>query len=188
MFRYNIAIRQSNAIECNANLLMKLSGRDGEGATMQRLLRQIGRLLPGAVMALVFLASTTFSGSYAGAAELLVLEHRGCPWCVLWHREVGPGYSKTSGGQKVPLHRIDTAKASKISVELASILSVSSTFVLVGNGREVGRMTGYLGANFFRGLLTESINELDLKAENVASAAPPLLMAIQQFELRKANK
>jgi hypothetical protein len=40
-------------------------------------------------------------------------------------------------------------------------VSFSPTFVLVEQGREIGRITGYPGADFFWGMLAELIQKLD---------------------------
>ncbi len=97
----------------------------------------------------------------AGAAELLMFEDRGCPWCERWRREVGVAYPNTAEGRRAPLRRVDLRQARASGVELALPITVSPTFVLAENGREVGRITGYPGADFFWGLLAELLAKLD---------------------------
>jgi len=97
----------------------------------------------------------------ASAAELLMFEEAGCPWCKRWHAEVGPGYPKSTEGQRAPLRRIMLEGPKPAGIVLASPVSFSPTFVLVENGREIGRITGYPGADFFWGLLAELIQKLD---------------------------
>jgi hypothetical protein len=99
--------------------------------------------------------------SPATAAELVMFETAGCPWCVKWHAEVGPGYSKSPEGQRAPLRvqRLETSRTG--GVILASPVTVSPTFVLVDQGREVSRIIGYPGADFFWGLLAQMIAKLD---------------------------
>jgi hypothetical protein len=96
----------------------------------------------------------------ASAAELLMFEARGCPWCKRWDAEVGLGYARSSEGQRAPLRRLDIAQRPD-NVVLALPVTVSPTFVLVDNGREVGRITGYPGADFFWALLGELVGKLD---------------------------
>jgi hypothetical protein len=82
-----------------------------------------------------------------------MFETAGCPWCALWTREVGVAYPKTAEGRRAPLRRVDLREAKAIGVTFAAPVNASPTFVLVDGGREVGRITGYPGADFFWGLL-----------------------------------
>ncbi len=41
------------------------------------------------------------------AAELIMLEEDGCPWCELWREEVGGIYPVTEEGKRLPLRIID---------------------------------------------------------------------------------
>lgn len=102
--------------------------------------------------------------SPVGAAELVMFETRGCPWCKLWHQEVGPGYEKSSEGRRAPLRWVDLADVEKTGVALAAPVTASPTFVLADKGKEVGRITGYPGADFFWGLLGELQSKLDREA------------------------
>lgn len=97
----------------------------------------------------------------AGAAELLMFESRGCPWCERWRQEVGVAYPKTAEGRRAPLRRLDLALARESGVQLAMPVTISPTFVLAEKGREIGRITGYPGADFFWALLAELIAKLD---------------------------
>lgn len=94
------------------------------------------------------------------AAELLMYEEAGCPWCRRWHAEVGAGYPKSPEGLRAPLRRLNISDAKRSDVKLASPITASPTFVLVDNGMEVGRITGYPGADFFWGLLGELLKKL----------------------------
>lgn len=105
--------------------------------------------------------STAAMSTRASAAELLMFEEAGCPWCKRWHAEVGPGYSKSTEGRRAPLRRIMLEGPRPSGIVLASPVSFSPTFVLVEDGREIGRITGYPGADFFWGMLAELIQKLD---------------------------
>ena len=94
------------------------------------------------------------------AAELVMFEHRGCLWCARWHAEVGGAYSRTSEGKRAPLRRLDLARAAGAGVQFAAPVAVSPTFVLVDQGREIGRIVGYPGADFFWGLVSELVERL----------------------------
>ena len=111
----------------------------------------------------------------ARAAELLMFETRGCPWCAAWHRDVGPGYPKSTEGQRAPLRRLDLADTAKAGVTFATPITASPTFVLVDKGREIGRITGFPGADFFWGLLAQLVAKLEPQVgliENFRPTAP----------------
>lgn len=99
--------------------------------------------------------------SSARAAELLMFEDRGCPWCERWRQEVGVAYPNTPEGQRAPLRRIELPRARESGVQLAGAITVSPTFVLAADGREVGRIIGYPGADFFWGMLADLMTKLD---------------------------
>src|SRR5216110_710354 len=112
----------------------------------------------------------------ARSAELVMFEQKGCVWCQKFDREIAPAYDKTTEGKRAPLRRLDIAQP--IPAELAVIRRERFTpvFVLVDEGREVGRIRGYPGDIFFWGLLANLIERLD-RGESApaepASAPPP---------------
>lgn len=95
------------------------------------------------------------------AAELVMFERAGCAWCEAFDREIAPIYPKTEEGLRAPLRRVDTEKP--VPPDLAFIDSERFTpvFVLVDRGREIGRIRGYPGEDFFWGLLGELVKKLD---------------------------
>jgi hypothetical protein len=113
----------------------------------------------------------------AGAAELVMFEQKGCVWCVKFDREIAPGYPNTEEGKRAPLRRVDIARP--IPVELAFVRRERFTpvFVLIDEGREIGRIRGYPGDTFFFGLLAGLIERLDKPAALPAPAGPPPLGA-----------
>jgi hypothetical protein len=104
---------------------------------------------------LIVLLTLSRSDQPALSAELIMLEEPGCGWCRLWLNEIGPGYPKTDEGRYAPLRRLRRADLPVAGVTLRSPVVSTPTFVLVENKREVGRITGYPGADFFYGLLGE---------------------------------
>jgi hypothetical protein len=93
-------------------------------------------------------------GGSAWAAELIMVEQRGCLYCKMWHEDVGPEeYSRAAEGVFAPLRRIDLHAPRPEDITFASPLRITPTFVLVDDGRELARMEGYPGEDFFWGLL-----------------------------------
>lgn len=112
------------------------------------------------VAAALYFVMATVSRT-ASAAELLMFEDVGCPWCDRWRRDVGVAYPKTAEGHRAPLRSLKRSRALESGVALAGPIVVSPTFVLVDGGREVGRITGHPGPDFFWGLLGELLERLD---------------------------
>jgi len=96
----------------------------------------------------------------AEAAELVMVEQPGCPWCARWHAEIGPVYPNTAEGRRAPLRRMLMSDVPASDIRLAQPVTVSPTFVLIENGQEIGRITGYPGPDFFWGLLSELLLRL----------------------------
>lgn len=89
----------------------------------------------------------------ASAAELVMFTRDGCPWCARFEREVGPIYLRTAEGRVAPLRRVEVVAGGTTMPGLREPVVAAPTFVLVDEGREVGRITGYLGDDAFWGLL-----------------------------------
>jgi hypothetical protein len=117
------------------------------------------------------------------AAELVMFEDPGCPWCRRWHAEIGPGYPRTEEGRLAPLRRVDIKDQARAGVALKQPVTATPTFVLVEDGSEVGRLVGYPGHDFFYGLLGEVLARLPkdrgssgpgpaMPASEAAAAAP----------------
>jgi protein-disulfide isomerase len=96
---------------------------------------------------------------------LVMVEQPGCPYCARWHREIGPAYANSPEGRFAPLVRRMQGDPA-----LAGIpgLNYSPTFILMRGSNELGRITGYPGADFFWPLL----DELLIRAGYRADAAP----------------
>ncbi|SIN75857.1 hypothetical protein SAMN05444002_0148 [Vannielia litorea] len=85
---------------------------------------------------------------------LVMVEEHGCAWCARWNKEIGPIYPKTPEGQAAPLRR-EMIGAPPHDIEFSRGLHFTPTFVLVEDGKELGRIEGYPGEDFFWGLLKE---------------------------------
>lgn len=120
-----------------------------------------------ALKALLGLAGAV--GSTAGRAdaqsgrasvELVMFDDAGCPYCRQWHREVGTAYRNSTEGHRAPLRQVTLRNGTPADLKLASSVRATPTFVLVQDGREVGRITGYGGADFFWGQLDGLMKKL----------------------------
>jgi thioredoxin-related protein len=82
-------------------------------------------------------------------AELLVFEVEGCSYCMLFRRDVAPAYERSPRARQVPMRFIDANKSDISRLNLAEPLKVVPTIVLMVDGREVERITGYMGPEPF---------------------------------------
>jgi thioredoxin-related protein len=82
-------------------------------------------------------------------AELLVFEVEGCGYCNLFRRDVAPAYSRSPRARDVPMRFIDANRTDVSRLNLAEPLKVVPTIVLMVNGREAERITGYIGPEPF---------------------------------------
>lgn len=89
----------------------------------------------------------------AAAAELVMFRRAGCPYCAAFDRAIGPIYPKTDIGKRLPMRQVDLDRGPDGKVTLVSPVRFTPTFVLVESGRELGRLEGYPGEDFFWGLL-----------------------------------
>ena len=97
----------------------------------------------------------TFS---AQAARLVMVEQEGCYWCAQWNKEIAPIYPKTPEGRRAPLRRVDLRNLPN-DIEFNSKPVFTPTFVLVEDGKELGRLEGYAGDEFFWFLLGNLLDE-----------------------------
>lgn len=105
------------------------------------------------LLTLGLLAAALAWPAHMQASELLMFEREGCVWCQRWDRDVGSIYHKTAEAKLLPLRRINTESQAARDITLASPVRYTPTFVVVDNGREIGRITGYVSDDAFWGLL-----------------------------------
>ena len=92
------------------------------------------------------------------AAELVMVSTRGCSYCMAWEREVGVAYPRSAEASRAPLRHVDFRDAKLLPV--GSPVRYTPTFILIDEGRERGRITGYHDAGLFWGLLGSLLADL----------------------------
>src|SRR5262245_16736085 len=107
----------------------------------------------------------------AQSAELVMFEQKSCVWCQRFDREIAPAYDKTSEGKRAPLRRLDITQPSPADLAFIRRERFTPVFVLIDQGREIGRIRGYPGDTFFWGLLANLIERLD-RGEVAPAEAP----------------
>lgn len=129
---------------------------EGPSQRASRLRHRPRRLLVPAIFSLSLILPAALQ-----AAELLMFEEPGCPWCAAWRAEIGVVYDKTAEGRQAPLRRVDMTLPRPADLEVVDPVVFSPTFVLFAEGVEVGRIVGYPGEHFFWPLLGELLARLD---------------------------
>lgn len=105
----------------------------------------------------------------AGHADsvLLMAEEDGCHWCAKWDAEIAHIYPKTAEGQIAPLQRYDVHDETP-DVDFEKRVLFTPTFILVDDGKEVGRIEGYPGEDFFWGLLAQMFERAKIPLEKAS--------------------
>lgn len=111
------------------------------------------------------------------AAELIMFERSGCPYCAAFDREIAPIYPLTDEGKKIPLRRLDVTKPAPPDLEFVRMERLAPVFVLVDGGREIGRIRGYAGEDHFWGLFGVLVERLRGKGAAGAFVTPARLAA-----------
>lgn len=87
----------------------------------------------------------------ATSDQLIVFEDDGCIYCRLFRRDVLPRYQTSRRAKSLPIHFVSVRQSEGLRRRLNAPLSVVPTFVVMRNGREIGRIDGYTGPGpFFR--------------------------------------
>ncbi|MEL7280690.1 MAG: hypothetical protein AAFY35_07115 [Pseudomonadota bacterium] len=98
---------------------------------------------------------------------LLMAEEDGCHWCAKWTEEIAHIYPKTAEGRTAPLRRYDLHSETP-DVTFDRRVLYTPTFILVQDGREVGRIEGYPGEDFFWALLTQMFDRAEIPLDTAS--------------------
>jgi hypothetical protein len=75
-----------------------------------------------------------------------MVEEPGCRFCAKWDSEIGFRYSSSAYGKFAPLKRVRRDAAELVGLKSATY---TPTFIVLNDGAEAGRITGYPGARYF---------------------------------------
>lgn len=111
-------------------------------------------------LGLGMLVLTLLAAQIANAAQLVMVEETHCHWCARWNEEIGVIYDKTDEGKRAPLRRVDISDELPEDITFKTRANFTPTFVLIEEGKEVGRIEGYPGDNFFWPMLGQLLKKL----------------------------
>ncbi len=101
------------------------------------------------------------------AVELVMVDSPGCHYCVAWKQEIGPSYPNTAEGKFAPLHLISARDVKRSTLKLKRPVVYTPTFLVIDNNRELTRLEGYPGEDFFWFHLTRMLEEhTDFRAKS----------------------
>lgn len=130
------------------------------------------RAISSVLRAFAALCALVIPAGTVEAAEMVMYRRDGCPWCAKWDREIGPVYPKTDVGRRLPLWTVNLDRDKDLPVSHRPI-RYAPTFVLVEDGKEVSRIEGYPGDEFFWVRLASLLTVLDQSRAQAASAGSP---------------
>lgn len=81
--------------------------------------------------------------------ELLVIEVDNCLYCGIFRRDVAPTYQGSDRGRAMPMRFVDINAPDVNRLKLAAPIDSVPTVLVVENGRELGRIAGYVGPEIF---------------------------------------
>jgi thioredoxin-related protein len=113
------------------------------------------------IFALVGAMFMALAATPARTAELVMFEQAGCSWCEAFDRDIGTIYNKTEDSLRAPLRRVDISQALPSDLSFIAVERLTPLFVLVENGREIGRIRGYGGPEAFWTQLFILMEKLD---------------------------
>jgi len=90
--------------------------------------------------------------------SLIMFTSDHCPYCMAWEREVGSVYDKSTYAETLPLTRLEFGSAIPDDIEIIDPIPGTPTFIILENGVETGRISGYGGAEMFWWQLSEYAN------------------------------
>jgi len=127
-----------------------------------------------AVLAPVIAFVALLPAPSAGAAELVYFGSSSCPVCETWDQEVGEIYPKTEESKTLPLRQHDVHDDKPADLAFIKGVIFTPTFVAIEDGREIGRIVGYMGDFFFWEQLDGLIKKIpSTSTQNSAACSGP---------------
>jgi len=112
-------------------------------------------LLIGALLAIIAFPAI--------ALELIMVEQKICPYCEHFHRDVD--YNNTVIGKQLPLRPVQLSDPWPEDLSAVQYDLLTPTFILVEDGKELGRLRGYPGKDEFWFLLKMLLDENNILLE-----------------------
>lgn len=126
------------------------------------------RTVVGSIITFAASGALLLPAAAAAQHSLMMVEEDGCVYCVRWHAEVGQAYANSSEGRFAPL---DRRRIRDPNIAFLRNLRYTPTFVLLRGETEIGRITGYPGADFFWQMLADLLGKTSFFSDPAAAPA-----------------
>jgi thioredoxin-related protein len=97
----------------------------------------------------------------ASNMELLVFEVQGCVYCDVFRRDVLPNYQAGPASARAPIRFVDLNSVDADKLALRGSVRVVPTMILMKEGKEVERITGYTAPSTFFKLVNTMLERAD---------------------------
>ncbi|MEX0956603.1 MAG: transcriptional regulator [Rhizobiaceae bacterium] len=105
------------------------------------------------------IALAAFSTSSAVAAELVYVELKSCAYCMRFNRQMAHAYQTSETGRQIPLRPVNLMQRWPADLKNVDRPPYTPVFILVEDGRELGRFNGYTGPSQFNRELKRLLNK-----------------------------
>jgi len=119
-------------------------------------IKKVKLLFFSIVIIFLFFSKSTFAEN-----KLLMITADYCIYCQIWEKEIGKIYPKTEISKSFPLERIELDEYlfdNDINDTNNYETKITPTFVFYRENNEIGRITGYSGAEMFWWQVDEILN------------------------------
>lgn len=93
--------------------------------------------------------------------ELIVFEDPASVYCKLFRRDIAPGYIASRSARHVPMRFVDAVATTALPEGLTAPITTVPTVVFMRDGREEGRIAGYVGPKNFSVMVAKLIGPVD---------------------------
>lgn len=93
----------------------------------------------------------------ADSFELIMFTTSICAYCAIFEKEIGEAYDSHELTKKAPLIRINLDEYGTGPYHLTKPLRYAPTFILMNNGKEVGRLTGHMDQFIFLTFVRDNV-------------------------------
>ena len=90
-------------------------------------------------------------------SRLIMVTSDHCPYCKAWELDVGAAYEKSPYAPALPLTRVEIGSKMPEGVTYQKPVVGTPTFLIIYNGQEIDRQSGYFDAEMFWWWLSEHV-------------------------------
>ncbi len=109
----------------------------------------LGFIMLAAQQSLYAARDLTPAASNPTSLELVVFESPRCDYCPLIRSNILPAYQRSSNAKDVPMRFVNLDAVDTNAMGLSTPLRIMPTIVLMNDGAEVDRISGYVAPQMF---------------------------------------